>query len=163
MIQYRKLQKLANHLRRGKLGHPVFDFSCINGGVGQCEVDPKTLKVAAKPCGTNGCAMGELPIVFPKDWAYPDPDIDYTDGVLNITVAQTPEYIRGDTPRHEFSQEVANFFGISQDAVDHLFYPDAQDPRTYGGKHLKSNATRLQVAKQIEAFIVKMKSRRGEK
>jgi len=66
MIKFKKLQKLADHLRRGKLGHTTFDFSCINDGEpAQVTIDPKTLTIKASGCGTSGCAMGELPIIFP--------------------------------------------------------------------------------------------------
>lgn len=51
-----RLEKLAAHLETGQLGHAVFDFSVFND--------------APSRCGTNGCAIGELPIVFPDDWVF---------------------------------------------------------------------------------------------
>lgn len=58
-----RLMALADHLRNGELGHEQFDFSCYNlEGKGEC--------AESIDCGTNGCAMGELPIIFPEYWRF---------------------------------------------------------------------------------------------
>jgi hypothetical protein len=52
-----RLQKLAEHLLHGTLGHERFDFGIYN--------DAK-----APICGTAGCAIGECPIIFPQYWEF---------------------------------------------------------------------------------------------
>lgn len=159
MIQYKKLQKLADHLRRGKLGHLKFDFSCINSDDPQMEL--KEGKVTVRPCGTSGCAMGELPILFPKDWEYPEPEvlgID-SDGYVEVDLPAEPEPLF-ETHGNGLEESVAEFFGISLGAANHLFYPHHQDTEQFGGVELDGKATKLQVAKNIEAFIAKMKGKK---
>lgn len=56
-----RLLKLADHLEFGTLGHRVFNFSRLNDGT---VINKDTL------CKTNGCAIGECPIVFPEDWEF---------------------------------------------------------------------------------------------
>lgn len=57
MANIERLQKLADHLLHGKLGHKVFSFDTFNSG--------------RKPiCGTAGCAIGECPIVWPGEWKF---------------------------------------------------------------------------------------------
>lgn len=52
-----RLLKLAKHLQSGKLGHAMFDMTLWND-----VTEPK--------CGTSGCAIGECPIIFPRDWIF---------------------------------------------------------------------------------------------
>jgi hypothetical protein len=52
-LHRKRLEKLATHLEKGKLGHDKFYFGSY-------------FKVT--PCGTVACALGECPTVFPGDW-----------------------------------------------------------------------------------------------
>ena len=51
------LLELARHLDDGKLGHKIFDFAQYNSG-------------NQAKCGTAGCAIGELPILYPDKWKF---------------------------------------------------------------------------------------------
>jgi hypothetical protein len=59
-IDFDLLEKLGNHLMNGQLGHKNFDFSCYNMD------DMKSVT----DCGTNGCAIGELPIIEPTRFRF---------------------------------------------------------------------------------------------
>ena len=134
-IQENRLLKLAQHLETGKLGHKDFDFNRINGG----EFDERG-------CGTLGCAIGELPIVFPSSWKF----------VSNYVTRIRSEHIG------YFDEETVRlWFGTTIEEDDHLFYPDMQNPKEYGGRVLGSSAKREQVAKNIRAFIEKKHSMAG--
>ena len=61
---YERLEKLANHLLHGKLGHETFDFSKYNNGS-----FGKYAEERLKYCGTAGCAIGECPFVF-EEWLF---------------------------------------------------------------------------------------------
>ena len=63
-IRFDRLKKLANHLIEGKLDHKKFNFALYNSIITYDE------KYNKKGCGTCGCAIGECPIVFPKDWCF---------------------------------------------------------------------------------------------
>lgn len=123
----KRLVKLAEHLEKGKLGHKKFSFAVYNVGATQ-----------PKSCGTMGCAIGELPILFPKLWTWDS----YND----------PSLRKKEYPM-DTRDEVQEFFGLDLDEIQHLFYPYQQNPQHYGGKILGDDATRKQVAKGIREFI----------
>lgn len=140
MIKTKLLRQLAAHTRSGALGHEVFDFSKTNEF---CRLfgAPNPSKPAG--CGTHGCAMGELPIVFKGLWGYRETD---EFGRLNQPyLVARPDLLLG--------VAIEEFFGIDEDMVDHLFYPHGQRG-TYGGASgsLTHGATRTEVADHIDAF-----------
>jgi hypothetical protein len=120
----RRLLKLAKHLRGKNRGHDMFDFGTISW---------------ENRCGTAGCAIGELPFVFPNAF------------YLNVGIV----FMRGNKL---FNFEAAQaFFRLTTLESHHLFLPDAQDTKRYGGKELGRRATASQVAANIEAFVEKMR------
>jgi hypothetical protein len=138
-IQIARLEKLATHLESGKLGHAVFSFATVNEDV------PRITKPGTvKGCGTVGCAMGECPIVFKKDWKF---DKTY-DGIVR---SASPLLRKGSWGYA--SDDAAEFFGVDSNAIDHLFFPESQDTDTYGGRFLGDDATRKDVARNICAFV----------
>ena len=132
-IQAERLLKLAQHLETGKLGHKRFSFDLINSG-----------KVDKSGCGTVGCAMGELPIVFPRTWEF-----------ISLREVAVRGSDRADGMNMEFS--VQEWFGISRDERRHLFYPLHQHPDLYGGRMLVQGARKTSVAKNIRLFVEKKK------
>ena len=122
-----RLLKLANHLHSGKLGHNKFNFSTFNSDISG--------KGAPYKCGTNGCALGECPIIF-KQWGFDingDPYWkDEWEGVERSTML---------------------FFDLTCEESQHLFYPGEQDTKLFGGKILHEDATRKQVTKNMFDFI----------
>lgn len=123
-----RLKKLSTHLKRGKLGHTKFDFSRFNAtdcGQGKC--------------GSAGCAIGECPIVFPRQWKFAK------------QWCSTP-VLRRVNHTHPFSA-AEKFFKLGKDACLHLFSPHCQITGQYGGKHLDNSATASEVAANIDAFI----------
>lgn len=145
-IRFDRLLKLAKHLQSGKLGHKRFDFNNVH-------TVPRSMKskvIQDGFCGTAGCAMGELPIIFPNDWKFEIPD----DGCTYPSVKYKDEtpgwYMNIDDDR------VMEYFDISCSEYEHLFYPQAQiqdyifpDRK---GKMLSKTATKFEVAQNIEWF-----------
>ncbi len=121
-----RLLKLAKHLESGKLGHKNFDFTVINAGMTQPNL-----------CGTNGCACGELPIVFPKTFEF------YQEGEVNLK----------DGSLGDWEMDVRKFFDIQDDELNHLFIPNCQDTKRYCGNALGNKATPKEVAKNIREFV----------
>jgi hypothetical protein len=129
----KRLLKVTRHLERGKLVHKKFDFGRVNDG-----------PLNKKGCGTLGCAMGELPDIFPRDWGF-DPE-----GMLKKSrrpICRWTETIL----RRQF--DIEEYFNITKDERLHLFYPDVQKPYIFGGKKLGRKASRKAVAKNIRAFV----------
>lgn len=120
-----RLLKLAEHLEIGKRGHKKFDFSLLTDAVGST-------------CGTAGCAMGELPVLFPRSWKFEN-------GTIKLKKGTTIFY----------STDVQTFFGLETNEENHLFYPGLQNVKAYGGKALKGSARPVTVAKNIRAFVEK--------
>jgi len=124
-IQIKRLEKLATHLEKGKLGHKTFDFEEVNSG-----------PLDIKGCGTLGCAIGEMPFVHPNSWHFNrQGDLTKTSNGSCIAI------------------EVELWYGINHAECAHLFYPYGQQPEIYGGKQLGSDPTRKKVAKNIRAFL----------
>ena len=132
-IQIRRLTKLRDHLLRGKLAHKRFDFSCFNSNVlqGEFSVTPDLIVVHNNKCGTNGCAIGELPLLFPRSFKWKDME-DQSESVF---------------------KKVVKFFGITDHESEHLFIPYEQCTDLYGGTVLGDNASRTHVAKNITVFL----------
>lgn len=76
-----RLLALAAHLESGALGHDVFDFAAFNMVVQGSGAVKQYRDVPAGVCGTNGCALGECPILFPDDWYFGDRGIPMLRGL----------------------------------------------------------------------------------
>jgi hypothetical protein len=136
VVEKMRLNILAEHLEDGKLAHDAFDFSVYH--FNPVEVEPSST------CGTVGCALGECPGLFPKDWYFSGP-------VPRLTGT---EYLGAYT-------SASIYFGISYEAAQHLFSPNDQKPALYGGKILGPDATRYEVAENIREFIKRKESTLG--
>ena len=152
------LEKVSKHIRDGELGHKVFDFTVVNG-------PPQLSVLQPSGCGSHGCAMGELPIIFPERWRFSD----------TAGVALHPEEratLRDD--EQDLIGQVAYFFGLWRDEVGALFFPyfagvadtfardlivpvsDTQSPSrptVWHCQKLPGSATRTQVADNLDLFI----------
>jgi len=123
------LRKLANHLLNGKLGHEKFDFNYYNIGKKNGVVDSPENR-----CGTNGCAIGECPVIWPKKWTWNDFSDPCVRGIPSTT------------------DSIETFFCLTYHQQQHLFIPNNQSPDIYGGLHLDGDATKEQVANNIIQF-----------
>ena len=122
-----RLLQLATHLESGKLGHEKFDFSIYNNNY----ISPT--------CGTAGCAIGECPILWPKDWCFNE--------------TGRPRYRFTDWGTEGSARE---WFNIDSSEFGHLFIPYEQDCDVFGGVDLTEIATATQVASNIRAFVAKL-------
>lgn len=125
-----RLLKLAEHLDKGKLGHKRFDFRVFNSNV-EYKLKKKA-PIYSEPggnvCGTNGCAIGELPFVFPDAVEFSHAGIRF----------------------HNRTEDVCSFFGIDFHEKYFLFFP-----REYSSdfSRLPARAGRHQVAAHIRKFV----------
>jgi len=87
--------------------------------------------------------MGELPIVFPKSWRFSDDDVMR----IGAEYGGRPHYVR-------------SWFGINANEYMHLFFPNNQKARLYGGRELGRGARKESVAKNIRAFIAKKREKK---
>lgn len=101
-IRFDHLQKIAQHLQTGKLGHKEFDFRTYNSA-------------ETKTCGTAGCAIGECPIVF-SEWHF----------------SETGEPCLKKDPNQKPYTSGREFFGLNVKQFDHLFCPFMQKPEFGG-------------------------------
>lgn len=137
-IRFDRLQQLADHLRYGNLGHAKFDFSVLHNKA-------TLFQKFRGHCGSNGCAIGELPMVFPAHFSYRkgadgSPQIHQTGVGFLLKRAM-----------------ICNFFQITNEDLEHLFYPNGQitsqlPPRRSSLK-LDKFSSREDVAENIEWFI----------
>jgi len=126
-----RLLKLVEHLESGKLGQDEFDFTTYHG----LKIDPETETI----CGTRGCAIGELPHVFPQDWVYPNA---YTGPYW----FNAPEEVLMETRNTSTHGQI--FFDLTREEYQHLFLPFHQV-----GDQLEGDATALEVAQGIRKFL----------
>jgi len=139
-IRTGRLRKLAKHLRGKHLFHKEFDFGEFTEG----KMDKE-----GNYCGSVGCAMGEIPAVWPNEWRW-EPYLDGTD-IVDI-VHKSQQDIDADTDY----DVIAEFFSITYEQVYHLFEPNEQDTDNFGGEDLNRSATAEQVAANIDAFVKEM-------
>ncbi len=128
-----RLIQMAEHLESGKLGHEVFDFSTVND-------------IFLPKCGTAGCAIGELPIIWPNNWKW---SISGSISFIDKHYDDLDECV---------DECVGEWFDLDEFMVYHLFYPENQKVRVFGGVELTESATRYDVAANIRAFITKMEN-----
>lgn len=148
------LLQLAQHLETGTLGHAVFDFHIFNSNTSkEYSPDGRAYRVPSERepgdgprnvCCTNGCAIGECPIVFPDAWHFDStgqPSLRSFDATKVIGWSLHPVH------------NAADFFGISNADAKFLFMPvnDYHPLDTVG--RLPNNATKEQVAARIRAYV----------
>jgi hypothetical protein len=97
------LRQLAEHLLHGKLGHEKFDFSRFND--------------AENTCGTNGCAAGELPILWPDQWGFGPNN--------NIILFELQEVL--ESKAFVAWDMISHFFNLDEIMAWHLFSPSEWD------------------------------------
>lgn len=135
-----RLLKLAAHLETGKLGHKIFNFDIIND-----TWEPK--------CGTQGCALGELPIVFPDRWKFSSQG--------TVFMSAPPEGRRVTEP--DGKSDVRTFFSLSDEEYMLLFTPCEPDPYMPWYKVTGSNAKKEEVAANIRRFVAWKEENSGQK
>jgi hypothetical protein len=134
------LLKLAEHLENGKLGHKKFHFNRWNVS--------KDFGGTPYKCGYMGCAIGECPVLFPRQWKF-----DW----LGYPVLRTTSDPKTDCERAEYfvmpTSEAAAFFGLEdRGEVEALFLPEKYRPWA-PKKELQDSTTKKQVAKSIRKFV----------
>ncbi len=140
-----RLLQLATHLKSGVLGHKVFDFNVIN-----CSHNDRGLVSALMPvsgvCGTNGCAIGEMPIVFPEHAFFGDMSVSGKNDDGDLI--------------HDF-EFAEHFFDITEEESSFLFLGrdcDCESDQTCMHceecNRLSRHASKEEVAARIEAFCV---------
>ena len=130
-IRFDRLKKLADHLIKGELGHDKFDFYTYN------ELFNGEYK--RNGCGTIGCAIGECPIIFPKDWCF-------------SKIIKDPKLRRVNHSCQIEQDSGMMFFGLTLEQYCHLFVPYHQS-NVFGGKQLGRKATAKAVGNNILVFI----------
>lgn len=144
-IHGKRLLKLAAHLEKGKLGHKQFNFAVVNA----TKVGGRLEEMDHNGCGTAGCALGECPIVFPKEW-------HFDEGAALLRSRKNTLWGNWTDASHSARE----FFGLEHKEVVHLFVPFDQDTATYGGRELSNKAKPQSVARNIRIFVEK--KRKGE-
>lgn len=126
-----RLLALADHLESGQLIHKVFDVGVVNDNRRYGPITPNG-------CGTHGCAMGEIPAVFPDQWVFDRAgSIKLMAGVADASINQ-------------LIRNVAAFFDVSERQVLDLFFP-----RELGGGSLSLESKKEDVAANIRRHVQK--------
>lgn len=137
------LRQLANHLLHGELGHENFDFAVYNENVcvgdGRDDINYYFTPMPGH-CGTNGCAIGECPILWPNEWRFKPSPVLISEKRLSFT-----------------DIDAMCFFNIGRNEFDLLFVPYSitratQKYNPYGMQALPHEATKEQVANNIIKF-----------
>lgn len=135
-----RLLTLAAHLKSDRRGHKIFDFRFVTSGLRDEE---------RHGCGTAGCALGELPVVWPDAWDFGEP---LTTMSFNYSVrlkSQDWSYACG-LSAHSGACE---WFELSEDEVSALFYANKILAGISPIQALPNSATAKQVADRFIAFV----------
>jgi len=139
-IRVGRLRKLAKHLRGTHRVHEDFCFDTLAEGE----------FIDGNYCGSAGCAMGEFPAVWPKEWRWE---------IFSSAISEFEVIHKSQGDHEETNYRVmADFFSITEEQVRHLFIPYGQNREYFSGKSLCDDATRFEVADNIDAFIKKVAS-----
>lgn len=137
-----KLLKIANHLSYGKLEHDVFSFINYN-------TSPDG-EFKDNNCGTHGCAIGELPRIFPKDFAFVRGEF------MNIPVLLGSQ----DATEYDKVISINKYLDLNENEYNILFIPYSyKEIEDFNYKYnadlieLGPHATRYEVASNIRKFI----------
>jgi hypothetical protein len=144
-----RLLQLADYLEAGKFQHEVFDFDAIDKG-------PPT----KNGCGTAGCAMGELPGCFPEYWMYKP--VDLLKRNESLWFLPCPVHQQNEKEYNcgvDVIEAVSEFFEISNDLIDHLFYPNYQNIERFGSVFIGKYASERDVAQHIRNTIQFLESK----
>lgn len=129
-IDIKSLKVLAKHLLTGKLGHKKFDFSSYNAN------EESAIQPYGNICGTNGCAIGELPFAFPKKFLFDGSGVRKIGEPYSISCR-------------------SGLFGLTDNEFGHLFYPNDQIKEWSKNKRnfdIDGTATKKRVANNILYF-----------
>ncbi len=121
-----RLLALADHLESDKRGHDRFDLGVFS-----------TSRPYIRNCETAGCALGECPYVFPDHWQF--------DNACHPV-------LKGSSKNSPFL-DADKFFDLKGSSWCHLFSPDGQNTKIFGGKVLNRDATPQEVAHNIREYV----------
>jgi len=102
-------------------------------------------------CGSSGCAMGEFPVLWPKEWRWER----FSTAISDFEVLHKSQVDLNEQTKYSV---MADFFSITEAQIKHLFLPYKQNRKYFGGRRLDDNATADEVADNIIAFIKKVAS-----
>ncbi len=159
-----RLLKMAEHLEHGQLHHDAWCFNTFDATCGSAENARKDFKAKVPDdfCGSIGCAIWEIPFVFPELAEHQnDRASDYFRMLgEGRTVSISPNGVT--TPGILRSFEVATeiIFDLTYNEVIRLFYPKSNASEEWNNQ-LSGDATRLEVAAHIRAFIKEQEEIRG--
>lgn len=155
------LLQLATHLETGKLGHEIFNFDVINTNGGE-----KFFPIKSNACGAQGCAMGELPILFPDQWEFDGSSVLQKDKNKMRKIAERLRSFAEQNDIHlgwafrdSVTLNVSEFFQMDEPEIRLLFYPwetgfMGNGPESgFGISSLPATATKEEVASNIRKFV----------
>jgi hypothetical protein len=149
-IQRKRLLKLADFL--DQLPPQKFDFDTI--AVEGAKPHKEALKARKESCGTTACAIGWMPVVFPRLTRWVRTPCYFDSVAIHIGPAG-----RGKARDFEVAEQV---FGLTEQEAEWLFLPDAtlyehsDDLWNTGCSIISpcgSDATAKQVARHIRKFV----------
>jgi hypothetical protein len=135
-IQIDRMRKLITHLRSDKIGQDEFNIKVIH--YEKKDIKFRFLIFPVLKTVTIGCAMGELPYLFPDECVFDgNNDVVYKGAKSSGIV-----------------ENVMEFFGIDYYAVCYLFFcSNYYCSLRYGDERLSDTASRFVVADRLEIFL----------
>lgn len=143
-VHEKRLLKLAAFLRE-RVPRKKFDFNHI---MREGANPPQVAILKTEDCGTTGCAVGWMPVCFPRDFAW------------NPWVGNQLEVVNKKTHKDDLDA-AQEWFGLTLNETMYLFYPEGyyevydSDGVLFKQIHnnLGEDATPKQVARHIERFV----------
>ena len=133
----KRLEKIITHLESGRpKGSKKFTFSTLSVG-----------PITKQHCGTNGCVMGDFPVIFPRHFVVRQGRYETSDNDV---------FLLGGTATVTWGQDLLNFLDIEYGESRQLFWPTYYNDAPWNQSNLAKRPDRLtakQVAKAIRRFI----------
>ena len=135
--QARKLLKLGDFLYT--LPRKLFNYNSV---MAKGSKEPLDALKAGGGCGTKGCAMGWLPAIFPRTFAWRG-DRWWPDSELDIFLKANPQL--------STFRSVEIYFGLDADEAEFLFQPSYSNGD--GETSPEGDASAKEVGRHIRRFV----------
>jgi hypothetical protein len=142
-VRIDRLQKLYAHMRKPQkeLFAEKFDYEKYVATTTGGEFNP--IAIIKNKCGTSACMLGEAALLDTRNWEF-----DSCDSPVLKKMGH----------RNASMDCASKYYGITTLAAHHLFMPEEQVTKLFGGRDLHGASRKESVVNNLKIFIQRVKA-----